>query len=580
MPFLAPVVGWLLLSTVGNLVLAVATSMALKAVTGLFGKSGSQAQLDHDAANHQVTVRQPAAPRRVVYGKDLIGGIYTFTALSGATNEFLEIVVTYTGHEIDAYEEFWLGDDLVTIDGSGNAIGKYAGYLKIETKLGAAGEAAFPNLVASLPTKWTSNHRQDGCASVHYQFKTNTELYPQGLPNPKVKLRGKKVFDPRTSTTAWSDNAALCMRDYITDASIGLGSSDVDDTIASAAATISDEAVAIHGSTTEPRYRTWGTFDLSERPGDVMKALCVAMSGRVNKVAGKWRIYAGAWRAPELLYFEDDFRSGIQYNVRRSRRDTCNGVKGTFIDPENKWQPTDFPPYYRSAARGYAQDDYLLEDGGIRIWRDVEFRFVKWASTCQRLAKLELESTRRQGGGVFPFKLSGYLAAPPDVIAVRHARFGWTDKSFEVTDFDTSISDGDDGVPKIGTTATVVETDADVYAWTAADDVAQNVAASIPLPVAQNGADAASLTATNSGGGVVTLHWPPATDDSVYSDGTWQIQYKLHSAGTWTSYGYVTGDSISVILSLTAAAYDFQIRSRSGDNIPSGWTQLLNWTVT
>jgi hypothetical protein len=245
-----------------------------------------------------VTVRQPAAPRRVVYGKDNIGGIVTFIALSGTTNEFLEVVVTYAGHEIDAYEEFWVGEDLVTIDGSGNAIGKYAGYLKIETKLGAAGEAAFPNLIASLPTKWTSNHRQDGCASVHYQLKNNTELFPQGLPNFKVKLRGKPVYDPRTSTTAWSDNAALCLRDYITDASIGLGSSAIEDTIGSAAASICDEAVAIHGSTTEPRYRAWGTFDLSERPGDVMKALCVAMSGRVNKVGGKWRIYAGAWRAP------------------------------------------------------------------------------------------------------------------------------------------------------------------------------------------------------------------------------------------------------------------------------------------
>jgi hypothetical protein len=426
MPFLAPIVGWLLLSTVGNFVLAVASSMALKAVTGLFGsKGGSQAQLDHDAANHQVTVRQPAAPRRVVYGKDNIGGIITFIALSGTTNEFLEVVVTYAGHPIDAYEEFWVGEDLVTIDGSGNAIGKYAGYLKIETKLGAAGEAAFPNLIASLPTKWTSNHRQDGCASVHYQLKNNTELFPQGLPNFKVKLRGKPVYDPRTLTTAWSDNAALCLRDYISDASIGLGSSAIEDTIGSAAASICDEAVAIHGSTTEPRYRAWGTFDLSERPGDVMKALCVAMSGRVSKVGGSWRIYAGAWRAPGLTYFEDDFRGAIQFNVRRSRRDTCNGVKGTFIDPLNKWQPTDFPPYYRSTARGYAQDDYLLEDGGVRIWRDVEFRFVKWASTCQRLAKLELESTRRQGSAVFPFKLSGYLAAPPDVIAVSHARFGW-----------------------------------------------------------------------------------------------------------------------------------------------------------
>ena len=30
-------------------------------------------------------------------------------------------------------------------------------------------------------------------------------------------IKGKKVYDPRTSTTAWSDNPALCcMRDYLT----------------------------------------------------------------------------------------------------------------------------------------------------------------------------------------------------------------------------------------------------------------------------------------------------------------------------------------------------------------------------
>lgn len=587
MPFLAPIIAWMAIHTIAaTFIMAglnIGLSFAVKGITGLFGKGGSQAQLDHDAANHQVTVRQPAAPRRVVYGKDRIGGIFTFMALSGTSNEFLELVVTYTGHEIDAFEEFYFGDDLLSFDGSGNAIGKYAGFLKIETKLGASGEAAFPNLMASLPTQWTSNHRQDGCASVHYQLKLSSELYPSGIPNPTAKIRGKKVFDPRTSTTAWSDNATLCLRDYISDAAIGLGSSDIDDVRAQAAASICDEAVSIHGSTTEPRYRTWGTFDLSERPGDVMKALCVAMSGRCNWVGGKWRIYAGAWRAPVLAFDDDDFRGGIQWSVRRSRRDLCNGVKGTFIDPENKWQPTDFPPYYRSTARGYAQDDYLLEDGGERIWRDVEFRFVKWPSTCQRLSKIELESTRRQGNGVFPLKLLAYTAAPPDVIAVSHSRFGWSGKTVEITDFETAISDGEDGVPKIGITATVVETDADVYAWTAADDIAQNVPVATPtLPIVSNPGSASSLTATNHGSGSVTLHWPTATDDSVYSDGYWQVYYKLHSASIWTLAGQPAGDATDLTIAGLSggSSYDFEIRSRNIDNIPSAFTQLLNWTVT
>lgn len=585
MPFLAPLVAFFAYSTVGGIILSVGTSFVLKGISGLFGKGGSQPSLAHDTANHQVTVRQPTAPRRVVYGKDNIGGIITFIALSGASNEFLHVVVTFTGHEIDAFEEIWLGEDLLTLDGSGNATGKYAGFVTVEQKLGAAGEAAFPGLIAALPAKWTSNHKQEGCASLHVQLKNSSELFPSGLPNIKALIRGKLIYDWRTSTTAWSDNAALCLADYLTTASTGLGSStsELDSTLAQAAANVCDELVGIHGSTTEKRYRCWGTFDLSERPGDIIKALCASMSGRCTWVGSKWRTYAGAWRAPVLAFDDNDFRQGaIVYNARRSRRDICNGVKGTFVDPLNKWQPTDFPAFTLSSSRGYAQDDYFLEDGSERIWRDVEMRFVKWASQCQRLAKIELLSSRRQGNGSLPFNLSAYTAAPTEVIQVSHSRFGWSAKTFETTELALVTESGADGAPLIAVNANVVETDAAVYAWSATDDLAPNVPADLPLPTGDNAGSAGSLTATNNGSGSVTLHWPLSTDDSVYSDGHWQIYYKLHSASTYVIAGSPAGDQISfTIAGLSGgSAYDFSIRSRNIDNIPSSFTYLLNWTVT
>ena len=47
---------------------------------------------------------------------------------------------------------------------------------------------------------------------------------------------GKKLFDPRDDTTAWSDNPALCVRDYLTNSDYGLGE---------AAANIDDDQVEI-----------------------------------------------------------------------------------------------------------------------------------------------------------------------------------------------------------------------------------------------------------------------------------------------------------------------------------------------
>ena len=78
-------------------------------------------------------------------------------------------------------------------------------------------------------------------------------MFANGLPLVTAVVKGKKVYDPRTDTTAWSDNAALCVRDYITSA-YGMQDSDVDDTAFSVAANVCDEAIPLSGGGTEARY--------------------------------------------------------------------------------------------------------------------------------------------------------------------------------------------------------------------------------------------------------------------------------------------------------------------------------------
>ena len=50
----------------------------------------------------------------------------------------------------------------------------------------------------------------------------DSEAFGGGIPPLAFVIKGKKVYDPRTSSTAWSDNPALCVRDYITDTTYGL----------------------------------------------------------------------------------------------------------------------------------------------------------------------------------------------------------------------------------------------------------------------------------------------------------------------------------------------------------------------
>ena len=62
------------------------------------------------------------------------------------------------------------------------------------------------------------------------------DVFPRGLLTFSAIVKGKKVFDPRTSTTAWSANAALCLRDYLTsDYGLGANSDEINDTVFSTA---------------------------------------------------------------------------------------------------------------------------------------------------------------------------------------------------------------------------------------------------------------------------------------------------------------------------------------------------------
>ena len=104
---------------------------------------------------------------------------------------------------------------------------------------GASDQTADPMLIASTPEVWSSNHRLRGIAYIAASFEYDTEGMFRGIPQLTVVVRGKKLYDPRkdgsitggsgshrydtSSTFEWSDNAALCLLDYLRNDEYGKG---------------------------------------------------------------------------------------------------------------------------------------------------------------------------------------------------------------------------------------------------------------------------------------------------------------------------------------------------------------------
>ncbi|MGH9552311.1 MAG: hypothetical protein ACRD3W_23190, partial [Terriglobales bacterium] len=181
---------------------ALATSLATSLVIGgiMMGvNAGLSAVFHHpsiksDAATSQLSVRQPISYRRVIYGKVRVAGVITFMQLAGTNNEYLHMVLTLAGHEVNSIGNNVYLDGVavpIAINGGGTSdggwhptTGKYVKHIQIEKSLGAASTSTqeFTLLAAECPTQWTSSHLQRGCAKVHIQLKWDADVFKNGLP--------------------------------------------------------------------------------------------------------------------------------------------------------------------------------------------------------------------------------------------------------------------------------------------------------------------------------------------------------------------------------------------------------------
>ena len=209
--------------------------------------------LPRELQDNILTVRQAAAPRKIVFGRTRVGGVYTFMHTTGSNNNALHAVVTIAGHPCRGLVALYLDDEVVPLDSNGDAVGKYAGLVSCTFGAGTtAGDADFHSaLTAAVGSDmWGPDHLQAGCAKAYVKFVFNDDKFGGGLPNPSFVVEGySAIEDPRFATspvtTGWTDNAALGIAQYLRDNARGLGydSADINETALIAAANACDEMV-------------------------------------------------------------------------------------------------------------------------------------------------------------------------------------------------------------------------------------------------------------------------------------------------------------------------------------------------
>lgn len=560
MPVFANPTVWIALMNVfNNVAVAQAITATLNFIAVTAASMGASKLLqkkppgfgDASLADRTQMVRSPVSARQIIYGETRVSGTMVYISTTGTKNEYLHLVIALAGHEVEEIGDVYFNDELA-LTGSGSAAsGRFAGYAEIYKKLGSDTQTVETNLQTATSGltngQWTSNHRLRGIAYLYVRLTWNEEIWVGGIPNVTAMVKGKKVYDPRTATTAYSANAALCLRDYLTDTRLGMAmdGTEMDDTAFSAAANICEEQVQIlpaSPTTYENRYEANGVLFTSASPDENIGKLLSAMGGLIAYSGGKIVPYAGGYRIPTVTLSEGDFAGAVQVQTKTSARDRVNAVKGVFVSAKSEWQPTDFPPLVSST--------YYAEDGNIRYYRDVILPLTTSSSCAQRLSRIELRRARQEITMTARFKLDAMQLRAGDTVMITNAKFGWTNKVFEVMDWHFA-SDGEP--PQLTIEMTLRETASAVYDWDVTDEIemANAPTTTLPNPFALSAPTNLALVADGTTQLVqadgtalprIKVSWSAPAEQFIQAGGSVGIDYKESTSTTYLTWTTVPGD--------------------------------------
>jgi hypothetical protein len=532
---------------------------------------------------------------QVVYGKTKVGGIFADMWVSDPTNQLLCGALIIAGHEITGIDELWLGDENTILDANGYITGgKYAGNGTFLQFFGTDDQTACQMLIDNSNGRWTSNHRLRGLAYLAFQlYWDNTtgngnpaagnfvvehrgaKLWQGALPNMTAVIRGRKIYDPRTGQTAYSNNSALVVADYLCDPVFGLAvdyATGIDETALIAAANACDELVTLDAGGTEKRYTTDGFFKVDGSPDAILGRLLGAMHGQAIYDGERWVIKAGIWEEPDAVVLtDDDMRAASSLQTLTSTRDISNGVKGTYVGAETKWQPADFPSI-KSAT-------FTTDDGGVDKWRDIELPYSSTATRCQRLAKIDLLKQRYEIVETYKGKLSCWRYTAGQTVYRTSERYGWVNKAFQIGSVRVVPDQDAEGNPMIGVDLTLYETAASIYNWSTSEETPIRTPTKPNMGDIYNVLPPSNFSAneevytTTDGQGVkskIVLTWDASDDALVKLGGWYEAQWRQVGDTDWVKRP-TTQDTLLEILDVKPASYQFRLRAFNYAGNPSDY---------
>jgi hypothetical protein len=170
----------------------------------------------------------------------------------------------------------------------------------------------------------------------------------------------------------------------------------------------------------QARYTCNTLLDCTSKAEDNITAITNGMMGRCFMSSGKWRMFAGGWTNSDFELAESDLVGGVTVQCSTPRADLYNAVRGNFIDPQQNYQPNEFPAIL---------SDVFEQEDGERIYMETNFSCCTDRYEVQRNAMVLSRMSRNRHVVTAQAGMSAYKIRPYMTGVITIEEVGWEEQS-------------------------------------------------------------------------------------------------------------------------------------------------------
>ena len=549
-------------------------------------------------------------PIPVVYGKRQVGLTRVFVESSGTDNQYLYVAGVLCeggGAGITAIDEVYVDDKLVTFDGS-LTNGTLRGVSSSDTNFYKDGESlisiqgffGLDNQSASSlldeTTNWTSDHKLSGLAYVALRFKWNQDAF-NGLPEVRVTVRGKKVYDPRLDSTkggsgshrqddsttwAYSANSSLVLLDYLRNSRYGKGLPNDAfetnyDSFKTSANTCDTQVTPYSGAVSDINlFETNAVIDSEKKVLENVRELLVPMRAIFNYTQGKYKVIIEGTGSSQLLLTKDNVVSEVKLQGE-SKSEKYNRVIGTFTNPEKDYQSdtVSYPPFDDSALDPADQHATMLsDDNNTLLERSFDMLQVTSPYQAEEICENILKRSRNNLKAEVTVTSEALNLSIGDIVTATYDTAGFSAKPFRVM----SLAINSDSTVTLG----LEEHQDNFYTWeekgeapTIADTILPNpFSVSAPASVTLDD----QLIEYSDGVVITALDCTIGASPDNFVD-YYQVEYKLSTDSTYQVSGQVKGLNHRILNVIDGLTYNVRVKAFNTLGVQSTYTSASRTIV-